>query len=71
MIQFIIGDFKGNNPLCSRKGDNGISMEDLCHVYNDKTAYSANICIYRRLLYSFHVQDNIVEKQKMSFMDIR
>ena len=50
-IQFIIGDCKGNDTLCSRKGGHALNMKGLCRDCNISPENGDDTCIDRPLLF--------------------
>ena len=62
VIQFIIGDCKGNDLLCGRKGGHSLSMRGLCRDCDIKPADGDNTCISQELICSYHVMDTFVGK---------
>ena len=50
VIQFIIGDCKGNDTLCGRKGGHAINMKGLCRDCNISPQNGDDTCIDRPLL---------------------
>ena len=62
VIQFIIGDCKGNDLLCGRKGGHSLNMSGLCRDCDIKPADGDNTCIGQELICSYHVMDTFVGK---------
>ena len=50
VIQYIIGDFKGNDILCGRKGGHSLQIQGLCRDCNIHPSEGDNTCINRPLL---------------------
>ena len=76
VIQFIIGDCKGNDLLCGRKGGHHIRMKGLCRDCDISPEDGDDVCIEKDLICSFHSIDTIVghskeELDKYSFLPIR
>ena len=76
VIQFIIGDYKGNDLLCGRMGGHSLNMKGLCRDCDISPDNGNNTCIDQRLLCSFHNMNNIVSKsevelQEYSFLPIK
>ena len=64
VVQFIIGDCKGNDLLCGRKGGHGLTMKGLCRDCNVSPDDGDNTCIDKPLICSFLRKDNIEGKEK-------
>ena len=64
VIQFIIGDCKGNDLLCGRKGGHSLNMNGLCRDCDIKPDDGDNTCIGQELICSYHVKDMFVGKTK-------
>ena len=76
VIQFIIGDCKGNDLLCGRKGGHHIDMKGLCRDCNISPNDGDNVCLNKELMCKFHSTETIVgcsktELDKYSFLPIR
>ena len=76
VIQFIIGDCKGNDLLCGRKGGHHLNMKGLCRDCNISPKDGDKISSRRALPCKFHSIDTIVgrskaELDKYSFLPIR
>ena len=76
VIQFIIGDCKGNDLLCGRKGGHHLNMKGLCRDCNIAPKDGDKISSRRALPCKFHSIDTIVgrskaELDKYSFLPIR
>ena len=76
VIQYIIGDCKGNDLLCGRKGGHHIQMKGLCRDCNISPAQGDDICLDNKLICSFNELDNIMnqsksELDKISFLSVR
>ena len=75
VIQYIIGDCKGNDLLCGRKGGHSLNMGGLCRDCNIPPADGDDICMDRPLKYKFIRKQDIIGKDKdeldkMSFIPI-
>ena len=73
VIQFIIGDCKGNDLLCGRMGGHSLGMKGLCRDCDISPDNGDNTFIDQRLLCSFHnmttiVSTSEVELQEYSFL---
>ena len=56
VVQFIIGDCKGNDLLCDRKGGHSLNMKGLCRDCNVSPDDDDNTCIDKELICSFHMK---------------
>ena len=63
VVQFIIGDCKGNDLLCGRKGGHGLTMKGLCRDCDVSPDNGDNTCIDTELICSFHRKENIEGKE--------
>ena len=75
VIQYIVGDCKGNDLLCGRKGGHHIEMKGLCRDCNIAPNDGDNVCMNKELMCNFHSIDTIVgcsktELDKYSFLPI-
>ena len=75
VIQFIIGDCKGNDLLCGRKGGHSVKMKGLCRDCNISPDLGDDTCIGMRLKCRLLTKDDIVGKSKedldaLSFLHI-
>ena len=64
VIQYIIGDCKGNDTLCGRKGGHSLSMKGLCRDCNIAPQYGDNTCIDGPLLCDYIKKDDVEGKTK-------
>ena len=64
VIQFIIGDYKGNDLLCGHKGEHSLLMNCMCCDCGIVLPDSDNTCIGRELICSFRKKANIIGKSK-------
>ena len=64
VIQFIIGDCKGNNLLCGRQDEYSINMKGLCRDYMVKPSDGDDTWIGEYLLFTFYNLCNVVVKTK-------
>ena len=76
VIQFIIGDCKGNDLLCGRKGGHTLEMNGLCRDCDISPHEGDNLCIGSQLKCKFHTKDSIVEAnaeklESYSFFQLR
>ena len=62
VIQFIIGDCKGNDMLCGRMGGHTLQMKDLCRDCDISPNDGDDLCIGKPLKCKFHTQNSIVGK---------
>ena len=63
VIQFIIGDCKGNDLLCGRKGGHSLNMNGLCRDCDIKPTDSDNTCIDRNFICSHCVINDFLGKR--------
>ena len=63
-IHYIIGDCKGNDMLCGRKGGHSSQMQDLCRDCNTHPSKGDNTCINKPLLCKYTTKDDIGDKMK-------
>ena len=77
VIQFIIGDCKGNDLLCGRKAGHSLKMSGLCRDCNISPDSGDDTCIeIRGLKCTYHGKSTIEQKTKdeldaMSFLKIK
>ena len=76
VIQYIIGDCKGNDVLCGRKGGHSLSMGGLCRDCDISPQYGDDVCLDTPLRCNFICKDNVVGKSKeelerLSFIPIK
>lgn len=76
VIQFIIGDCKGNDLLCGRKAGHSLKMKGLCRDCNISPDEGDDPCQGRVLKCKFHCKDTIEGKSRdeldaISFLCIR
>ena len=76
VIQFIIGDCKGNDLLCGRMSGHSLKMKGLCRDCNITPDEGDDICLNTPLKCEFHTKHTIEGKSqeelaRMSFMNIR
>ena len=64
VIQFIIGDCKGNDILCGRKGGHSLLMPGLCRDCNIHPSEGDNTCINKPLLCQYITKLDIEGKTK-------
>ena len=64
VIQFIIGDCKGNDLICGRKGGHSLQMKGLCRDCNIKPQDGDDPCLDKELLCSFLKKTDIEGKSK-------
>ena len=62
VIQFIIGDCKGNDLLCGRKGGHSLLMNGLCRDCDVKPELGDDTCIDRNLMCKFITKDDVAGK---------
>ena len=62
VIQFIIGDCKGNDLLCGRKGGHSLLMNGLCRDCNITPGKGDDTCIGKNLLCQYITINDIVDK---------
>ena len=60
VIQFIIGDCKGNDLLCGRKGGHSLNMKGLCRDCDVTPKDGDDTCIDRPLLCKFLTKNDVV-----------
>ena len=75
VIQFIIGDFRGNHLLCGRKGVYLLSINSVCHHCDSNLLEGDMVYIGCGLICPFYQKDNIIgqtkdELEKYSFLPI-
>ena len=75
VIQFIIGDCKGNDLLCGRKGGHSLLMNGLCRDCNINPKYADDTCIGKELRCQFITIDDVFGKsndeiERFSFLPI-
>ena len=70
VIQFIIGDCKGNDLLCGRKGGHSLLMNGLCRDCNIHPKYADDTCIEKELRCQFITSMMHLVKQMMKSKDI-
>ena len=76
VIQFIIGDCKGNDLLCGRKGGHSLLMNGLCRDCNIQPMYADDTCIGKELRCKFITLDDVKGKdekelERYSFLPIK
>lgn len=76
VIQFIIGDCKGNDLLCGRKGGHSLLMNGLCHDCNIQPKYADDTYIGKKLCCQFITIDDVFGKtndkiKRYSFLPIK
>ena len=76
VIQFIIGDCKGNDLLCGRKGGHSLLMNGLCRDCNIHPKYADDTCIGKELRCQFITIDDVLGKtndeiERYSFLPIK
>ena len=76
VIQFIIGDCKGNDLLCGRKGGHSLLMNGLCRDCNIQPQFADDTCIGKELRCQFITIDDVVGKsneeiERYSFLPIK
>lgn len=76
VIQFIIGDCKGNDLLCGRMGGHNLEMSGLCRDCDIKPGRATDIFLDQPLVCKFYSKKDFVGKSKddlarMSFLPIR
>ena len=59
VIQFIIGDCKGNDLLCGRKGGHSLKMKGLCRDCNISPDDGDDACLNEPLKCSFVTQEQV------------
>ena len=64
VIQYVIGDCKGNDTLCGRKGGHSLQMKGLCRDCNIHPSEGDNTCIDRPLLCKYISKSDIEGKTK-------
>ena len=64
VIQYIIGDCKGNDTLCGRKGGHSLQMNGLCRDCNIHPSEGDNTCINKPLLCKYITKGDIEGKTK-------
>ena len=64
VIQFIIGDCKGNDTLCGRKGGHSITMKGLCRDCDISPEDGDKTCIDCPLLCQFISKNDVEGKDK-------
>ena len=64
VIQYIIGDCKGNDTLCGRKGGHSLNMKGLCRDCNIPPDDGDNICIDAPLICKYITKNDIEGKSK-------
>ncbi len=64
VIQYIIGDCKGNDTLCGRKGGHSLQMNGLCRDCNIHPSEGDNTCINEPLLCRYITKGDIEGKTK-------
>ena len=64
VIQFIIGDCKGNDTLCGRKGGHSVTMKGLCRDCDISPENSDKTCIDSPLLCQFITKNDVEGKDK-------
>ena len=62
VIQYIIGDCKGNDTLCGRKGGHALTMNGLCRDCNVTPGNGDNTCIDAPLLCQYITKNNVEGK---------
>ena len=60
VIQFIIGDCKGNGLLCGRKGDHSLLMNGLCRDCDISPMHADDRCIGKELRCQFITIDDVL-----------
>ena len=76
VIQFIIGDCKGNDLLCGRKGGHSLLMNGLCRDCNIEPKFGDDTCIGKELRCQFITMDDVMGKdenelERYSFLPIK
>lgn len=76
VIQFIIGDCKGNDLLCGRKGGHSLKMKGLCRDCNISPDDGDDACLNEPLKCSFITQEQVdgktdEELNEFSFLPIK
>ena len=64
VVQFIIGDCKGNDLLCGHKGGHSLNMKGLCRDCNVSPQDGNKTCIDEELICSYHMKENIKDKNE-------
>ena len=62
VIQFIVGDCKGNDVLCGRKGGHDVRMKGLCRDCNISPQDGDNVCLETPLKCNFLTKDDVLNK---------
>ena len=76
VIQYVIGDCKGNDTLCGRKGGHSLSMKGLCRDCNISPSDGDNTCVNEPLICKYITKTDIEGKNteelnELSFIPIR
>ena len=76
VIQYIIGDCKGNDTLCGRKGGHSLGMKGLCRDCNITPDDGDNTCIEGPLICKYVTKTDVEGKlkedlDKISFISIK
>ena len=66
VIQYVIGDCKGNDTLCGRKGGHALSMKGLCRDCNISPENGDDTCIDRPLLCQYLKKEDVENKARKS-----
>ena len=64
VIQYVIGDCKGNDTLCGRKGGHALSMKGLCRDCDISPENGDDTCIDRPLLCQYLKKEDVENKSK-------
>ena len=70
VLQYVIGDCKGNDLLCGRMGGHSLNMKGLCRDCDVKPCDGDAICIGEKLKCKFHTMPDIVSKSPSELKDI-
>ena len=62
VIQYIVGDCKGNDVLCGRKGGHEIRMKGLCRDCNISPQDGDDVCLETPLKCKFLTKDDVLNK---------
>jgi hypothetical protein len=66
VIQYIIGDCKGNDLLCGRMGSHSTAMGGLCRDCNISPSDGDDTCVGKELICSFHKLENLQNQSEAS-----
>ena len=64
VIQYVIGDCKGNDTLCRRKGGHSLSIQGLCRDCDISPSDGDNTCINQPLICKYTTKKDIEGKNK-------